>query len=129
MTLDNKKKCNLVLIGLFAIGTTLCAAYAAVAFKGSKPELDKALSDDIEATTLKQCITSLSRAEPRLETVEMPEGIAGVIKQKINNPYQTLTKISAGIQDCAGYTIQEFCMGDDCKQPVVFRLGRAGHES
>ncbi|NLC22180.1 MAG: hypothetical protein GX771_09785 [Halomonadaceae bacterium] len=69
-----------------------------------------------------RCETSLMQAE--LFPERMPDGVIDVSGVSLDKPLLTLSQASVAIQQCAGFTLDTFCMGDGCETspPLHFTL-------
>ncbi|MNG35886.1 hypothetical protein D3C84_1227490 [compost metagenome] len=50
-----------------------------------------------------------------------------VVAHELNAPYQQLADISLAVQQCIGYKLDTFCMGEGCEKspPLHFTLVQA----
>lgn len=123
MDLNSVKLKNTAIAAVFAAGSLLALGYTALVVSDLSSAKDARVK--IEEQLEKRFTASCEKAFAELEGFEMVSGrktIQAAKQTPISNPNQELALVTASMQSCQGYTLQSFCMGSGCANPLEIKL-------
>lgn len=113
------KRLQIALILLLLSLSAVCL-YAAKKLFVPPADIQYRAQSQLDLRLYENCTQSSSRLGFIQDPLSTRDNIVflGSLSRSQNAPVETAAKASLLIRECAGYTLKEFCMGQDCKNDV-----------